>query len=107
MARDMAAISNLNEFGEEGTYVQSGISKAVSVMVNRQRISPANEDSGRTLVGQMEVSIPNSEDLGMASVIKGQDRLFIPETIGGPDVEYLVIDILSQDEGMWHLLLQK
>lgn len=97
-----------DEFAETITYTpKDGVEKLIRAIVDRQQISPAGEDTGRILQNQVKISIANSETYGVISIIKGGDKVSLPERIGGPDVDFLVVDILSQDEGMWQLLLQK
>jgi hypothetical protein len=109
MAKDMAVtVLNTNEFAEVITYTPyGGTAKQIAAQVERRRISPASEDSGRTLIGQVEIYIANNESRGVTAVNKGRDTVIFPETLGGPDIEFVVVDILEQDQGMWHLLLRK
>lgn len=99
---------NSDEFAEEISYTSYGGSpKTIKAIVDRQRINPAGEDTGRILTNEVEIAIANDETEGVASINKGKDTVVFPERIGGDDVTWFVADILKQDEGMWHLLLQK
>lgn len=99
---------NSDEFAETIAYTpKDGEERLIRAIVDRQIISPAGEDTGRLLQNQVKITIANSETYGVISVNKGEDKVSLPERIGGPDVDFIVIDILSQDEGMWSLLLQK
>jgi hypothetical protein len=40
-------------------------------------------------------------------VTKNGDKVSLPTVIGGTSDEYIVVDILSQDEGLWRLLLKR
>jgi len=99
---------NTDEFAEEIAYTPKGGSpKTIKALVNRRRIEPATEDSSRTLYKEVEIIIANDPVYGVASVNKGQDEVSLPEVMGGPVISWVVVDILSQDEGAWQLLLQK
>lgn len=109
LAQDAAkTFLNSNEFAEDITYTpKGGTAKTIKAIVNRKRIDPAYEDAGRILLNQSEIFIANDEASGVASVNKGGDLVSFAEVIGGALIEWVVVDILGQDEGMWHLLLQK
>ena len=99
---------NTDEFAEEIAYTpKGGLPKTIKALVNRRRIEPATEDSSRTLYKEVEIIIANDPVYGVASVNKGQDEVSLPEVMGGPVISWVVVDILSQDEGAWQLLLQK
>lgn len=99
---------NSSEFAEDVLYTpKGGISLAVKAVINRRRLDPAYEDTGRTLLNQAEIFIVNDASLGVVSINKGGDTVSFPETLGGAAISWAVIDILNQDEGMWHLLVQK
>ncbi|MDD4980696.1 MAG: hypothetical protein PHC54_05460 [Candidatus Omnitrophica bacterium] len=99
---------NADEFAETITYLPKGGEEIlIRAIVDRNQISPAGEDSGRLLQNQIRISIANSETYGVISVNKGEDIVSLPERIGGADVDFVVADVISQDEGMWTLLLQK
>lgn len=99
---------NIAEFAEDITYTpKGGVAKAIKAVVNRKRIDPASEDAGRILINQCEIFIANDAASGIASINKGGDLVLLAEVIGGPQIDWVVADILSQDEGAWQLLLQK
>jgi hypothetical protein len=78
---------NSDEFAENITYTPKGESpRVIKAVVNRKRIDPAYE---------------------VASINKGGDLVSLAEFIGGALIDWVVADILDQDEGVWHLLLQK
>jgi hypothetical protein len=109
LAQDVAeTFLNSDEFAEEITYTpKGGAAKVIKALVNRKRIDPAYEDAGRVLLNQCEIFIANDETSGVASVNKGEDLVSLAEVIGGAVIDWVVADILGQDEGVWHLLLQK
>ena len=99
---------NLDEFAEAIIYTpKGGSAKEIRAIVNRKRLDPATEDSGRVLFKAVEVIIANDPIHGVASINKGQDEVSFPEVIGGPAINWVVTDILNQDDGAWQLLLQK
>lgn len=109
MAADAAnAILNGDEFAETIAYTpKGGAAKSIKAIVERKRISPASEDTGRTLIDQVEIFIANDATYGVTSINKGGDTVSLPERIGGSNITWSVTDILSQDPGIWHLLITK
>jgi len=99
---------NADEFAEDIAYTPKGESaKSIRAIVNRKRLDPSMEDSGRVLAGQAEIFIANDAVAGVSVVFKGQDKVSLSELMGAPAIDWVVIDILNQDEGMFHLLIQK
>lgn len=99
---------NNSEFAEDITYTpKAGTPLVIKAVINRKRLGPAYEDTGRTLLNQAEIFIANDAAAGVTSINKGGDTVSFAETIGGAVISWLVADILNQDEGMWHLLVQK
>ena len=99
---------NANEFAESVVYTpKAGVPKTITSVVNRKRLDPASEDIGRVLINQCEIFIANDAAAGIASISKGGDIVSFPENIGGSAINWIVADILGQDEGIWHLLVQK
>ena len=99
------AFLNTYEFAETITYTpKNGTAKAIKAVINRKRINPAGEDVGRVLVNQSEVFIANDDVNGVSSINKGGDIVSFVESAGGAVIDRAVIDVLGQDEGMWHLL---
>jgi hypothetical protein len=99
---------NSSEFAEDVVYTPKGGSPlAIKAVINRRRLDPAYEDTGRTLLNQAEIFIANDAAAGVISINKGGDTVSFAENLGGAAVNWVVVDILSQDEGMWHLLVQK
>jgi hypothetical protein len=101
---------NGNEFAEDVFYTpQGGTERVIKAIVERRRLTPAGEDSNRVLVDSVEIMIARDAVYGVAVITKGMnaDEVVLPEVIGGPGVHFFVADILGQDDGMWHLLLQK
>ena len=99
---------NTDEFAEDIVYTPKGeTAKSIRAIINRKRLDPSMEDSGRVLAGQTEIFIANDAVAGVSSVSKGQDKVSLSELIGAPAIDWVVIDIIDQDEGMFHLLIQK
>jgi len=99
---------NSSEFAEDVIYTpKAGAPKPLKAVINRRRLDPAFEDTGRTLLNQAEIFIANDAAAGVTSINKGGDTVSFAETIGGAAISWVVADILNQDEGMWHLLVQK
>lgn len=99
---------NTDEFAEDIIYAPKGeTAKSIRAIVNRKRLDPSMEDSGRVLAGQAEIFIANDAVAGVSLVSKGQDKVSIPEVIGATAIDWVIIDIIDHDEGMFHLLIQK
>jgi hypothetical protein len=99
---------NTDEFAEDIVYTPKGESaKSIRAIVNRKRLDPSSEDSGRVLAGQAEIFVANDTAHGISLVSKGQDKVSLPEVIWAPAIEWVVIDIIDHDDGMFHLLIQK
>ena len=109
IAQDAAkGFLNANEFAESVVYTpKAGVAKSITAVVNRKRIDPAYEDTGRVLINQCEIFIANDATAGVVSISKGGDMVSFPENISGSAINWIVADILGQDEGIWHLLVQK
>jgi hypothetical protein len=109
MAADtLQTFLNTNEFAEDITYVPyGGTNKSIKAVLIRRGLDPAGEDTGRIMHNQVEIMIARDINYGMTSIKKGQDKVILPANIGGDDDIWLVVDILGQDDGMWHLLVQK
>jgi hypothetical protein len=109
LAQDAAqAFLNPLEFAEDVIYTpKAGVPKAIKAVINRKRLDPAYEDTGRTLINQAELFVANDAIAGVTSINKGGDVVSFSETIGGAAISWVVADILNQDEGIWHLLVQK
>jgi len=103
-----SAFLNTEEFAESITYTpKAGLPKAIKAVINRKRLDPAYEDTGRTLINQAELFVANDASAGVTSINKGGDVVSFSETIGGSAISCVVADILNQDEVIWHLLVQK
>lgn len=108
IVQDAALFLNPGEFAEAVTYTpKNGTPKAVAAVIDRKRISPSAEDVGRVLANQCEIYLSRDAVSGIPSVNKGGDTISFPENIGGLSINWAVIDIIGQDEGIWHLLVQK
>jgi hypothetical protein len=99
---------NTDEFAEEISYVtDTGASRVIKAIVNRQRLRPSPENSGRILLNQVEIIIANDAENGLASINKSMDTFIFPALLGQAPVQWVVVDIIDHDQGAWHLLLEK
>ena len=99
---------NTDEFAESLVYTPyAGTPVTIKAIIVRERIDPGSEDHGRILQNQSEIYIANDADEGITSVDKGRDKVSFPKLVGGTAVDWSVVDVLSKDDGMWHLLVQK
>lgn len=109
MAEDAAnVVLNSDEFAEEIQYTpHNGTVRTIKAIVERSRIMPDSADAGRVLAKTVEVNIARHATLGVLAVTKNGDKISLPTVIGGTNDDYVVVDILSQDEGLWRLLLKR
>ena len=108
MSQDAGIFLNPGEFAEAVVYTpKNGTAKTIQAVIDRKRLNPAGEDVGRTLVNQSEIFIAYDADVGVSAVNKGGDIVSFPVNLGGTPIDWAVIDILGQDECLWHLLVQK
>jgi hypothetical protein len=99
---------NSGEFAEPVVYTPStGAPVTISAIVERGRIQTDAETGGRTVGKEIRISIARHATLGVLSIVKNGDKVSLPEVIGGASVSFIVADILTQDDGMWYLLLQR
>ena len=99
---------NSNEFAEEILYTAKGAAeKSIKAIVERKPPGPDDGSGGRVIEDALEVSIANNATYGIATVTIGADKVSFPKNIGGTDIEWLVTAIVSQDEGMWRLLVTR
>lgn len=103
-----ATFLNTDEHAENIVYTpKNSAGRVIKAIIDRQRLSPADEDSGRVLLNQVKISIVNDATYGVTSVIKGTDTVSLPAVIGGTAIIWVVMDILGQDDGTWNLLLNR
>jgi hypothetical protein len=109
MSADAAnCMLNASEFAETIVYKPSGgLQKTINAIVARRQIDADQQDQGRVLENQCEVYVANHAISGVTSVQKGKDALSFPEQPGGTSVDWFVVDVVSKDDGMWRLLVQR
>lgn len=98
----------VDEFAEEVSYTcDSGQTKLLKALIVREQIDSGSEDRGHILRNQVEMYIANHEEYGITEVTKGKDHVSFPLLIGGEDQDWRVVNILSKDNGMWHLIVER
>lgn len=109
MKRDaMDTIENSDEFAEAIVYTPyGGAAKTISAIVIRNRIEPNSQDQNRSLVNQVIIEIANDLTSGITTINKGQDKVSLPALIGSSNSDWLIVDIVAQDDAMWRLLARK
>lgn len=99
---------NTGEFGESVTYTPSGgAPKVINAVVIRERLEPDGPDRGMSLSRGCEVYIANDTAAGISTVNKNNDKVSFPVESGGTAVSWVVVEVLSHDEGIWHLRVVK
>lgn len=96
---------NSDECAESISYTPNGGSaKTIKAVINRERLNQQGQDQGRTVTKECEIQIANDATYGVTSVSKGNDTVSFPVyNEGGTNVTWRVIEVISKDEGMWHL----
>ena len=103
-----AVFLNTQEFAEPIIYIPKiGSSKAVNAVVLRPQVDTSSQDSQRILHNRIELFISKDAEEGIASIDKGDDQVQAPVHCGEAPVDWVIIDILEEDMGMWHLLAEK
>ncbi len=105
IAADASVFLNPGEFAEGIVYTAEGsVPKTIQAMVVRYELSPTEENVYRSLKKQAEIFIARDEAIGIAVVNKKDDRVTLKDT-EGIEQEARINDVISGDEGMWHLLV--
>lgn len=106
MALDAKSVFlNGGEFAEEIAYTPAGGSaKLIKAVVVRKELSPADENTGRSLKNQAELYILTDPLEGIAFINRRDDRITLSD-VEGVSKEARINDVLGKDEGMWHLLI--
>jgi hypothetical protein len=99
---------NKDELAEDITYAPPDESaRHIKAIVIRERSDTGLEDTGRILQTQVELYILNDKDLGLIRVNKGEDKVRLPLEVDGEPIEWRVVDIISKDEALWRLVIQR
>lgn len=95
---------NNGEFAEEITYTPAGgTAKIIRAVIVRKELLPSDEVNNRSLKNQAEVYVSTDPLEGISFINRRDDRITID--VEGTAKDARVNDILSKDEGMWHLLI--
>jgi hypothetical protein len=101
-------IMHKGEFAEEITYTSyGGVAKVINAVVVRNKLQPDSQVNNKVLAGQAEIQIANNATYGIEVIYKGRDLVSLPERLGEDPITYRIVDILGQDDGIWHLLAMK
>ena len=95
-------------FAEDIVYTPyGGTAKTIKAVVERKTLEP-NQQGSTSIVGrELEISILNDADEGVADVVKGQDKVSLPVWSGGESVDWVVVDISFKDEAMFLLKIRR
>ena len=113
MATDMKTVFLGNgraEFEEAIIYTPyQGSPITIKGIIVRERLTTKDSpDQNRLLSKQAEIHIANLVTYGVTSVKKGFDTLQFPYRVGdASNATYKVVDILGNDAGAWHLLVEQ
>ncbi len=96
---------NTDEFAEQVIYTPSGgFAKTIKAVIVRKDLSPADENTGRSLKNQAEVFISTDSVTGVSSINRRDDRITLAD-VEGILREARINDVLGRDDGMWHLVV--
>lgn len=102
----LSVFLNINEFGETIVYTPKGESgKSISAIIDREPQQTSKQDKNRSSRKQCELFIANDSTYGVVSITKGVDKVSFSEILGGATQDWLVLDVIDHDGGMWHLLV--
>lgn len=95
-----------DEFDESVTYTPSGESaRTINVLLVKDAIEPGEESKRMVLRNQAEMYIANDATDGVTSINKTADRVAITDRDGNGQTARIV-EIISSDDGMWHVLVE-
>ncbi len=96
---------NTDEFAQGIKYsISGGSEKDIKAIVVFKELEVAGENNGRSLKNQAEVYIPKDEEISVTVINKQNDRITINDS-EGIERKARIVDIITQDEGMFHLLV--
>ena len=99
---------NPDQFAETVTYTKDGIPKAIQAVVVRKTLQPASEDNARIGVNDFEIYISADPVSGIDVIRRGKDKVTIALYEGSAQLnDYLVVEVLESDLGLWHLVVRK
>ncbi|MCK9555011.1 hypothetical protein M0R36_04240 [bacterium] len=96
---------NTDEFADEIEYASSGVlPKEIKAIVVFKELELTGENNGRAIKNQAEIYILKDEDDGVLQINKQNDRITFNDS-EGIERRGRIVDIITQDEGMFHLLV--
>ena len=111
LADDLVSIDNMTFYDQNAmpgiesvTYKPiSGNNKLINIHVDRR---PPEYVDGEIVASTIEVWMQNHGSKGMTTIDKNGDTISIPSRRGGSASDHVIVEIIDQDAGMWHLLLK-
>ncbi len=101
LVADALAMTSTDEFGQDVSYTPSGGSaRTIPAVVNYNPPSTMPE-SGKVLTGDASVEIRNHATLGATTITTQRDTITMPARIGGASRSWTIVEIISQDAGMF------
>lgn len=100
---------NPTEFAETVIYTkESQTGKQIQAIVVRNPQHPATEDNARIGVNDFEIFISSDPVLGIDTIRRGKDKVTLGIYQESSQVcDCLVVEVLSSDPGVWHLVVRK
>ena len=93
----------LVEFAETITYTPwQGTPFQIQAVINRDIPKEIQGLNGASSYDH-EIMIANDPSAGVIAVNKGKDTVAFPNKVGGATMTFTVLQIIRQDEGMFHL----
>lgn len=97
-----------DEFAEDIIYSpKEDYERTIRAVVVRERVQPNEPDRHMSLNRECEIYIVNDAAKGITSINKNNDTVSFPVQIGGDSVDWTVVEIISHDDGVWHLRVTK
>lgn len=95
---------NTDEFAETISYTPyGGSARSITAVIVRDPLQRSEQDGGRIAGREFEIFILNDATYGVSSVLKGQDKVSFPVHLGETAVSFVVADIISKDDAVFHL----
>lgn len=105
----VTVFANADEHGEPITYYPEGRlfdPRPMHAVVTREQPEPVGADQGRSNKVEFTIQIPNdpANENGVKEIRPSEDLVDCPVIERGDDVKrWRVLEVLSQDPGMWTL----
>jgi hypothetical protein len=93
-----------NEFAEQIVFCPyNAAAVTIAAVIDRKPKEPTIEDNNRSLSNEAEIMIARDATYGRATIDVINDKVQFPPNIDGDNEDWTIAEIISQDNGCWHL----